>query len=213
MKEVCPVTVGERIKALRDRLDISQVDFADKINVSKQTLYKYENNLITNIPSDKIEAVAKLANVSPAYIMGWENPTSNNLSKTKGITIPVLGHVAAGIPIEAIEEIIDTEEISEELAKTGKFFGLRITGDSMEPRICEGDVVIVRQQDDADSGDLVIAIINGSEATCKRLMKYTTGISLISNNPVYEPMYFSNEEIIEKPVRIIGKVVENRQKY
>ena len=66
------MTVGERIKFLREKLNISQVDFADKINVSKQTLYKYENNIITNIPSDKIEAIADISNVSPAYIMGWE---------------------------------------------------------------------------------------------------------------------------------------------
>lgn len=66
------MTVGERIKEIRCKLKMSQVSFADKINVSKQTLYKYENNIITNIPSDKIEAVAELGNVSPAYIMGWE---------------------------------------------------------------------------------------------------------------------------------------------
>lgn len=67
------MTVGERIRELRERLGINQVDFADKIGVSKQTLYKYENNLITNIPSDKIEAAAKLGNISPSYLMGWES--------------------------------------------------------------------------------------------------------------------------------------------
>ena len=66
------MTVGDRLKALRNKIGMSQVDFADKINVSKQTLYKYENNIITNIPSDKIEAAAQLGNVSPAYLMGWE---------------------------------------------------------------------------------------------------------------------------------------------
>ncbi len=65
------MTVGERIKEVREKTGMSQVDFADKINVSKQTLYKYENNLITNIPSDKIEATAKVGGVSPAYLMGW----------------------------------------------------------------------------------------------------------------------------------------------
>ena len=83
----------------------------------------------------------------------------------------------------------------------------------MEPRIYENDVVIVRQQDDAESGDVVIATINGDEATCKRLRKYRDGIELISNNPSYEPMFFANEEIINKPVRIIGKVVELRGKF
>ena len=210
------MTVGERIRDLREKLNISQVDFADKINVSKQTLYKYENNLITNIPSDKIEAAANITHVSPAYLMGWDNitPIANGIKNRKrGITINVLGKVAAGIPLEAMEDIIDTEEITEELASTGNFFGLQIHGDSMAPRMCEGDIVIVRQQDDAESGEIIIAMVNGDEATCKRLRKYRDGIELISNNPAYAPMFFSNEDIIEKPVKIIGKVVELRGKF
>ncbi|MDM8295071.1 XRE family transcriptional regulator [Enterocloster aldenensis] len=211
------MTVGERLKNLREKLGISQVDFADKINVSKQTLYKYENNIITNIPSDKIEAAASIGNISPAYLMGWDNnvgPITNGTKhKAPGVTINVLGRVAAGVPIEAIEDIIDTEEISAELASTGDFFGLQIHGDSMEPRMYEGDVVIVRQQDDAESGEVIIAMVNGDEATCKRLKKYDGGIMLLSNNPRYEPIVFTNEEIEEKPVRIIGKVVELRGKF
>jgi len=132
---------------------------------------------------------------------------------SKGFSVNVLGRVAAGIPIEAITDIIDTEEISQDLAKTGEFFGLQIHGDSMEPRMYEGDVVIVRQQDDAESGDIVIAMVNGYDATCKRLMKYAGGISLISLNSKYDPMMFTNQEIEEKPVRIIGKVVELRGKF
>lgn len=207
------MTVGERLKSLRENIGLSQVDFADKINISKQTLYKYENNLITNIPSDKIEAAAKLGGISPAYLMGWESSPDIKPAKKKGVIINVLGRVAAGIPIEAIENVIDTEEITEEMATTGNFFGLRIHGDSMEPRINEGDVVIVRQQDDAESGDIVIALVNGCDATCKRLKKYSDGIMLLSNNPKYEPMVFSNQEIVEKPVRIIGRVMELRAKF
>lgn len=211
------MTIGERIKELRERLGMSQVDFATKINVSKQSLYKYENNIITNIPSDKIEAAAKIGNVSPSYLMGWENNISpiNNGTKEKkrGITINVLGRVAAGIPIEAVEDIIDTEEISESLASTGEFFGLLIDGDSMEPDIHKGDIVIVRQQNDAESGEIVIAMVNGGDATCKRLIKYAEGISLVSLNNNYAPMFFSNKDVAEKPVRIIGKVVESRRKW
>lgn len=213
------MTIGERIKEIRNKLDMSQVDFATKINISKQTLYKYENNLITNIPSDKIEAVAKLGHVSPTYLMDWnisENPISsdknNNInikSISKGVKINVLGRVAAGLPIEAVENIIDTEEI----AKTGDFFGLLIRGDSMTPSICNGDIVIVRQQDDTESNEVVIATINGTDAVCKRLRKYKDGIELLSNNPSYEPLNFSNEEIADKPVKILGKVVELRRKF
>lgn len=83
----------------------------------------------------------------------------------------------------------------------------------MTPSICDGDVVIVRQQDDAESGDIVIATVNGDEATCKRLRKYNGGIELISTNPSYEPFEFSNREILEKPVKILGKVIELRRKF
>ena len=140
---------------------------------------------------------------------------NNNDSEQKrlGKTINVLGRVAAGIPINAITEIIDTEEISEDMAKTGDFFALQIKGDSMEPRIYDGDVVIVRQQEDADSGDIVIAMVNGYDATCKRLVKYATSIALVSLNSKYEPMMFTMEEVESKPVRIIGKVVELRGKF
>lgn len=131
----------------------------------------------------------------------------------RGTQIPVLGEVAAGQPIFAEEKYIDYEEISEKMAKSGDFFGLKIKGNSMSPRISEGDTVIVRQQDDAESGDVVIVLINGETATCKRLMKYAEGITLLSFNPAYDPITFSNQEILEKPVKIIGKVVENRQKY
>ena len=83
----------------------------------------------------------------------------------------------------------------------------------MTPTICDGDIVIVRQQDDAENGDIVIATVNGDEATCKRLRKYKDGIELISINPSYSPFEFSNDEIMEKPVKIIGKVVESRRKF
>ncbi|MGC4018908.1 MAG: XRE family transcriptional regulator [Muricomes sp.] len=205
-------TIGDRIKLIRNKTGMSQVDFADKVNISKQTLYKYENGIITNIPSDKIEAISKLGRVSPSYLMGWEE-SANEPPYQKGVKINVLGRVAAGVPIEAVEDIIDTEEITAELARTGEFFGLRIDGDSMEPKMSKGDVVIVRQQDDAESGDTVIVTINGTDATCKRLRKYRDGIELISTNPSYEPMFFSNEDIASMPVKVIGKVIELRAKF
>ena len=128
----------------------------------------------------------------------------------KGCRIPVIGEVVAGIPIEAIEEILDWEEIPFRLAQTGEFFALRVKGDSMSPRIEAGDV---KQQSDAESGDIVIAQVNGDNACVKKLLKQDDGIVLQSFNPAYAPMYFSNKDIIEKPVQIIGKVIENRQKF
>lgn len=161
---------------------------------------------------DKIELMANYFGIEKSDLVENRETQSSRLNK-KGVTIKVLGRVAAGIPIEAIEDVIDTEEITEELASTGDFFGLKIHGNSMEPRMCDGDVVIVRQQDDAESGEIVIAMVNGDEATCKRLRKYRDGIELISNNPAYKPMFYSNDEISSKPVKIIGKVVELRGKF
>lgn len=140
-------------------------------------------------------------------------PEPKEKTSKKGITINVLGRVAAGIPIEAIENVIDTEEITEDMVNTGTFFGLQIHGNSMKPKISEGDIVFVRQQDDAESGEIVIVTVNGTDATRKRLRKYRNGIEPISNNPSYEPIFFSNEEIVKKPVKIIGRVVELRAKF
>ena len=165
------------------------------------------------VPSaGKIQKIADYFNIGKSDLLDDKSSLIGK-SRSEGVVISVLGRVAAGIPIEAITDIIDTEEISQEMARTGEFFGLQIHGDSMEPRMYEGDVVIVRQQDDAESGDIVIAMVNGNDATCKRLMKYTSGISLLSLNSKYDPMFFSNQEIEDKPVKIIGKVVELRGKF
>ena len=208
--------MAERIKERRNLMGLTQEELADKLGLQKSAIAKYENGRVENIKRSVIAKMSEVLECSPAYIMGWDNiaPIKNgSKDKKKGVSINVLGREAAGTPIEAIEDIIDTEEITEELANTGEFFGLQIHGNSMEPRMCEGDVVIVRQQNDAESGDIVIALINGDDATCKRLRKYRDGIELISNNPAYAPMFFSNDEIELKPVKIIGKVIELRGKF
>ncbi len=204
--------IGEKIKMLREQKGLTLEELGNKVGVGKSTIRKWELGIIANMKRDKIAILADALNVSPAYLMGWDSKESVDIKKVAGVKINVLGRVAAGIPIKAVEDIIDTEEISEEMASTGEFFGLKIKGDSMEPRIYDGDVVIVRQQDDADSGDIVIAMVNGDDATCKRLVKYATGIGLISLNSKYSPMMFTEEDISKKPVRIIGKVVELRGK-
>lgn len=202
------------LKSLRVAKGLTQDELSKQLNISRSTIGMYEKGA-REPDFETLKLIADYFNVDTDYLLGRTVKTTYIPSSAlrKGVSINVLGRVAAGIPIDAIEEVIDTEEITEEMAKTGEFFGLKIKGNSMEPRIYENDVVIVRQQNDAESGDVVIATINGDEATCKRLRKYRDGIELISNNPSYEPMFFSNEEILSKPVRIIGKVVELRGKF
>ena len=187
-----------------------QIDLINDLGFNKSAVSTWCNG--TRLPRmDKVDALAKYFGINRSDLI--EEKEDAPASPHKGITINVYGRVAAGIPLEMIEDVIDTEEIPEELAKTGEFFGLQIHGDSMEPKISQGDIVIVRKQDDAETDNIVIAAVNGTDATCKRLKKYKDGIALISTNPAYEPMYFSNQEIIEKPVRIIGRVVELRAKF
>lgn len=211
------MTKGERIKSLRESAGISQTDLADKIDVSKQSLYKYENDIITNIPSDKIEAISSFFNVSPAYLMGWDVNKEDFAKSEKAaalpLRIPVLGRVAAGVPINMVEDVVDWEELPADMARHGEYFGLVIHGDSMEPKMSEGDVIIVRQQADIESGQIGIITVNGDDATCKRIMKYADGIMLLSTNPKYPPMQYTSKEMKDLPIRILGKVVELRAKF
>lgn len=226
------MTLLERIEELCKEKGISRRRMEEESGLSIGTTSRWKNEFK---PSQKsLKRVSDYFNVSIAYITGesefrteqdavmgrwseqYEKDAVSELGKIEaGIRIPVLGEVPCGIPLEAIEliDVDDWEEISEKLARTGKFFGLKSKGDSMSPRIQEGDVLIVRQQPDAESGDVVIAKVNGSDACCKKLLKTDDGIVLQSFNPIYEPMFFSNEDIKKKPVLIIGKVIENRQKF
>jgi len=129
-----------------------------------------------------------------------------------GVKIPVYGQIAAGVPIEAIEDIIDYEEIPAEMAKDGEYIALMIKGDSMEPRLQTGDVVIIRKQETVDSGQIAAVMINGNEATLKKVILRTGGITLVPLNPKYEPMVYSNEQVKNLPIIIIGRVVEARCK-
>lgn len=201
--------MAQNIRYYMNKHSVTQTEICNTLGIKMPTFSDWVNAK-TYPRIDKIELMANYFGISKADLV---EERSQKSTPHKGVVINVLGRVAAGIPIEAIEDIIDTEEISEEMAKTGEFFGLQINGDSMEPKFSKGDVVIVRKQDDAESGDIVIAMVNGNDATCKRLKKYADGIALLSTNPKYDPMIFNKQEIEEKPVRIIGKVVELRAKF
>lgn len=158
---------------------------------------------------DKIELMANYFGIEKSDLVEQRNRTAN----AKCVKIPVLGRVAAGVPIEQIEDVAGYEEISLHLADRGDFFALKIRGDSMSPKIEDGDVVIIRKQETAETGDIVIASINGEDATCKKFRKTDSGVVLISLNSDYDPFIFSAEQVETLPVRIIGKVVEMRRKF
>lgn len=198
---------GARIKELRLAAKMTQEELASKIGTSKQTIYKYENDIITNIPSDKLEELATILDTKPEIIMGWNN-------KIKSIRIPVIGMVHAGVPTDAIEDIIEWEEITSDIASKGEILALKVSGDCMEPRISEGDVIIVLAQSDCESGDIAVVMVNSHEAILRKIKKFENGsINLVPTNPNYPVNRFSREDIINLPVRVLGKVIELRAKF
>lgn len=199
--------LAENIRKIRKDKGFSQDYIAEQLGYkSYTTIQKWESG-VSEPSLQKLHDLANLLGVDVDTLVSDSTP------KTKGVKIPVLGKVAAGMPIEAIEDIIDYEEIPESMSRSADYFGLQIRGDSMEPKISDGDVVIIRKQDDAESGNIVIATVNGDEATCKKIKKTESGLMLISTNPDYEPFIYSWEDVKRLPVRILGRVVELRAKF
>lgn len=199
------------LKRLREARGLLQKDVAAYLGVDRTTYVKYERG--DSEPNFQIlDKLASFFDVSVDYLLNRDTPSPVQAPST-GVIIPVLGHVIAGIPIEAIEDIIDYEEISKAMAAQGEHFALKVKGDSMEPKISEGDVVIVRKQSDVNSGDIAVVLVNGDEATVKRIKKRPEGLLLSPFNPSYEPMLYTNEDIAKLPVTILGRVVELRAKF
>lgn len=202
------------LKRLREEKEMTQAELGKALEISPSAIGMYEQGRRTpDIPT--LKKIASYFNVSLDYLLGNSPAKAAQPKPTgRGVRIPVLGRVVAGIPIEAVEEILDYEEITPELAATGEFFALQVKGDSMLPKLEEGDVVIVKKQADVETGDIAIVLVNGDEATIKQVKKVDGGIMLYGFNPdVYEPHFYSNQQIEELPVRILGKVIESRRSW
>lgn len=185
---------------------ITQKDICKAIGVGAPKFTDWKTGRVRSYHK-YIPQIAEYLGVSADMLLGKAS------SSGSGVKIPVLGRVQAGIPVEAIEDIIDQEEISAKMAESGEYFGLAVRGDSMEPKFSEGDVVIVRRQPDIESGDIAIVMINGGDATIKKVIKQENGILLKPSNDKYEPFFYDKKSIEDKHVVIIGKVVELRAKF
>ena len=201
-------TIGDRVKKRRKHLDKTQEEIAAVVKVTKQTIQKYENNIITNIPSDKIELLAKALNCSPGYLMGWEDE-KNDIFDYDGIEpmpemrkVPRLGTIACGQPILANEEHGDFDALPVEIKCD---FTLICKGDSMiNARIYDGDIVAIKSQPTVENGEIAAVIID-NEATLKRVYIQGDRLTLQPENPSYSPLIYLKEELNQ--IRILGKAV------
>jgi repressor LexA len=207
------MTMIEKIEHILTEKKINKAELARGANIPYTTIIGLWEKGTENIKRSNLIKLAGFLQCSIDYLAD-DNITTEEKPVRKGVKIPVLGTVAAGIPIEAVEDIIDYEEITPQMAQKGAFFGLLIKGDSMTPRICEGDVVIARRQDYADSGDVAIVLINGGEATCKQVIRKENGLLLQAFNPIaYPTEFYTPEQVKALPVNILGVVVELRGKF
>ena len=193
------------IKELRLSKGITQTELADLCGVHQTAVSQWEKG--RTLPDKQtLVKLSDIFDVSVDLLMGKPSASKKKL-------IPVLGYVRAGKPIGAYEDVLDYVEISDEMAATGEYFGLRVTGDSMAPKICPDDTVIIHKQDYIENGEIGVVLINDLDATVKKVIKKGTSLTLVPFNSSYEPMIFTPEEIVTLPVRIIGKVVELRRSF
>ncbi len=196
------------MKQLRKLRNLTQGEVADAIGVTRTAYTNYENGK-RNPRLETLRRLAYFFDVPIPYLLG-ESTSENPFTKRN--KIPLLGSVPAGIPIEAIEDVEDYIDVYPRFVKHGELFALRVQGDSMEPEVRSGDIVIVEKQDFINSGDIAVIRINGEDVTVKRVKVNGNGLMLIPSNPAYDPLFFTPDQIAELPITIIGKVIEVRRR-
>ena len=202
--------MADRIKEKRIQAGLTQEELAEKLGLKKSAIAKYENGRVENIKRSIIQKMSDILDCTPSYLMGWDENVTIQAAQRSHYRIPVLTTVAAGKPIYAEEDVLQWIDYDKEPGDHVR--ACRIEGNSMIPRIQNGDTVIFDSELGWEDGDVVIATVNGDHATCKRIKRYADGIALLSDNANIAPMYFSKKEVEELPVKVIGRVTEVRGK-
>ena len=201
--------LANKLKEMRKAKGLTLENLAEKVGTSRQTIHRYENGTISNIPPEKVVLLAEALDTTPTSLMGWEAqsgefPTFDNIIPITTKRIPILGDIACGEPIYANEEY---ESYAVTDASLDADFCLRAKGDSMTgARILDGDIVFIRSQSSVDNGEIA-AVIIGDEATLKRVYYYPSDEKLIlsAENPKYAPLVYVGEELNQ--IKIIGKAI------
>lgn len=221
MKEIIYEKVGARLKYARELRDVSLEKAGEAVGVHKSTILRWERGNTEKFKIPVLETLANLYNVNPAWLMGYDVPMEKTLNIPKidklgnsVIYIPILGTVKAGYNYLAQENWIGTVDVETSLVGDGKeYFALKVHGDSMFPVFMEDDIVVVKQQSDFENGDIVVAIINGDEATIKKGKKSDNSILLQPLNTNYEPLIFTYDQMKNIPVTIVGIVKQLKREF
>ncbi|MBQ2968712.1 MAG: helix-turn-helix domain-containing protein [Clostridia bacterium] len=213
------MTLGDKIRHLRENRNMTQTDVAKRVGIATQTIFKYEKGMVTNIPLENIEKLADIFEVSPSYLMGWEekDETTFNIEDRllpptiteDTVTFPILGEIAAGYDMIAVEDWSgETIEIPRYYLKgrpMEDYFVLRVHGDSMYPQYQDGDIVLILKQTTLNrSGEIGAVIYEDDTATLKKV-EYVPGedwMEMIPLNPEFKPKRIEGEAL--EHCRILG---------
>lgn len=187
--------IAKRLLETIQKRQMTYGDLATKTGIAKSAIQRYATGETKKIPLPRLEALADALGVSAAYLMGWDEPSPASRPLPAGLLpvvkrrIPIIGHVAAGVPIMAEREY---EEYEDDTYGISCDYVLRVEGDSMEPRVLDGDVVYVCQQPDVDDGQIAVVGVDDS-VTLKVVYHLPNGLQLVSLNPKYKPMIYNQE--------------------
>lgn len=207
------MTVGDRIRKLRKEKGISVDKLAELIGKDRATVYRYESQDIEKMPTSVLEPLAKALGTTPAYLMGWnetENKSNDNLNPLPKENIymrPLYDSVAAGLGVPAVNQIVSyIPTFINNVSEKDKYIWVRVEGDSMAPKIENGDKILIRLQDSVDSGQIGVVLIDGEDAVVKKIVYDTDWIELESFNPYYPPRRFEGADV--QQIRVVGLVRE-----
>ena len=220
--------LGKYLNKIRTDRDISLREVYKQTGITYSHLSMIENGK-RNVTPALLKNLAHLYNVDyidlyekAGYIDLIEDEKNNLLKKIGAIPlsgenmvkIPILGTVKAGYDYLAEENIVGTIKVNLDLVKDGsEYFALKVKGDSMQPVLYEDDIVIIKRQNDCEDGQIAVVLINGEESTIKKVKKSSTGIWLQPFNNNYEALAFTNDEMEDIPVKIIGVVKQLQREF
>lgn len=210
------MTIGDRIKERRKELGLTVDELAERLGKNRATIYRYESNDIEKLPTTVLEPLAKVLNVTPAYLMGWKtNDTPIKkipYSEANCVRVPLIGRVAAGYNCHAEENISEYIMTDSDILKDGyQHFWLEVKGDSMEPELHEKDLILVREQEVLDKECYAVVNVDAEDGLVKLVDIENTRITLSSVNPYYPPRVFEFEEM--NRVKVIGPVIEVKRRF
>ena len=192
--------LSELIAYYRKLNNLSLEAIGDYVGVAKSTVKRWESGDSKNIPEAKLEKLSELFEIDvPTFLNGQVKP--------------ILGYVKAGYDMFASENLLGYEEVTKKEAAQGDYY-LKVQGDSMNgSRIHDGDLVYVKTCSDVENGDIAVVIIDQSEVTIKKILKQEHALVLMATNPAYEPRFFDENDIRNKRVQIIGKVLHSKIQF